>query len=179
MPSYPLILDTAPLQPGWLIEWDNAHLKVLTPDGHVCIELPLNRLHEAIDLRTLDIESRIVFTEPIFAVGFKQAERAAIELRKIVLESMRSDPTFLQQHIRYARLQIIGGVVMFIICGGAFGLYCWWASVAPEPVPNWVRSTGGLIHAVLLICLAGAIAGPMKVFFYLRRLAHLRDPRKN
>jgi hypothetical protein len=102
---------------------------LLSPEGQLALESPLNQLHLVIDMVELDFESRIVFKLPDGSLAFKKANMAAIDVRKLVVDSIKSDPAFLDQSRRQARAQIVLGIVMFLVCGSLFALYCWWASV--------------------------------------------------
>ena len=68
---------------------------------------------------------------------------------------------------------------MFVVAGGLFGLYCWWAFTDGDPPPGtWLRWVlmwfGWLIHWVLLVLMGAALAGPFVSFFGLRQWWRLR-----
>ena len=174
MPSYPLILDTEPMQKGWLIEWDTVNLRLLAPDGQLMAESSLSQIQRVIDLRKLDHESQIEYSGPECVFAFKKSGMAAINVRTLVLEALKADPELLEKKRREARLRIVTGIVMFLVCGSVFGLYCWWVSVTPGSGQEWLHYVGGLIRMVLIVCLAGIFAGPYLVIFYGCRLLNLR-----
>ena len=86
-----------------------------------------------------------------------------------------SDATYPDLRKARARTAVRLGAGMFVISAGLFSLYCWWASWAPEPPPgHWVRYFGWLIHGVLLVLMAGALAGAGAVYASLRQLRRIR-----
>jgi hypothetical protein len=55
------------------------------------------------------------------------------------------------------------GVGMFIVCGGLFGAFCWWAAIAPDP-PKWVIVFRPLMRLSLMFLMVGTLLGPTVIY---------------
>ncbi|HEV8066992.1 MAG TPA: hypothetical protein VGP76_04595 [Planctomycetaceae bacterium] len=85
---------------------------------------------------------------------------------------------------RYAWGMIRVGIGVFVVCGGLFGLFCWWAAIAPNP-PMWVVVLRPIMRISLMFLMAGTLAGPVlsyRGFKMLRAIAkkeeQLREAKK-
>jgi len=52
---------------------------------------------------------------------------------------------------------------MFIVCGGLFGVFCWWTAIAPDP-PKWVLVLRPIMRLSLLFLMAGTLIGPVATY---------------
>ena len=176
MPSHRLILENAPKAGEWLLEWDATTLSVKNPEGRLAFAIPVGHAHRVVELYELDAEGKVSFATDAGSMTFKRNKDAARDLRELVLVGLRSDAPFREAQKRQARIIIPLGAAAFVVCGGLFALYCWWASWAPDPPKgHWLYSIGWLIHLVLLLLLGAALAGPYLIFLALRQLCRVRQ----
>jgi hypothetical protein len=100
---------------------------------------------------------------------------ASAALRAFVEAGLRSDVAYRTQLKHESLLSIPIGLAMFLVAGGLFALYCWYASWAPDPPPDhWLRSFGWLVHGILLLLLGAALAGPFVAYNGLRQWLRIR-----
>lgn len=176
MPSHRLILEKAPKVGEFLLEWDATTLSVKAPDGDLVFEFPVGRAHRIVELQELDTDGKVSFATDSGSMTFKRNKEAASDVRELVMEGLRSDAPFREAQKRQAKIIIPLGVVAFVVCGGLFALYCWWASWAEDPPKgHWMYSIGWLIHLVLLVLLGLALAGPYAIYISLKQLRRVRQ----
>ena len=75
---------------------------------------------------------------------------------------------------RYAWGMIRVGAGVFIVAGSLFGLFCWWAAIAPDP-PKWVVVFRPLIRLSLTFLMAGTLAGPVLSYRGFKMLRVIRQ----
>jgi hypothetical protein len=112
----------------------------------------------------------------VLVVKLTSCPAALAELREFVEAGLGSDAEYCTELRRQSLRSIPLGLAMFFVAGGLFGLYCWYASWAPDPPPgHWIRWFGWLIHGILLVLLGAALAGPLVAYFFgLRQWLRVR-----
>jgi uncharacterized membrane protein (DUF485 family) len=174
MPAHKLILEKARSAGEWLLEWDVGHLRLHDPGGLRLFELPSGQVHRFVDLDELD-SSKISFITPAGVLTFSRNKDAARDLRGLVIECIRSDGDFRELQKRTARFVAPLGIIVFLVCGGVLGLYAWWSSWAPDPPKgSWIYSVLWLAYPILLVAMAGMLAGPIAVYKSWRRFIQMR-----
>ena len=176
---YRLVQEGGSADQEWTLSITESALRLYFPDGGLAEVIPLVFIHPLFDLNELYTEGKISIATQQARVIFKKHRAAVAAVRRIVEESMIDAPRFCERLRRDSLRQIPIGLVLFIVCGGLFGLYCWYASWAPDPPKgHWIRWFGWAIHGGLLILLAGAIAGPLLAYHAFRQLLRLRRIRR-
>ncbi len=66
-----------------------------------------------------------------------------------------------------------GCAVVFIVCGSLFGMFCWWAAIAPDP-PKWVLVLRPFMRLSLMFLMAGTLAGPVLSYRGFKMLRGIR-----
>ena len=175
MPSHELVPEKLPYGGRWLVAWDELALTVRDPDGAAIIDVPVERVHRIILLYELDAEGKVGFNTSEGPLTFKPDKAAARDVRELVVRGLRTDAPFRAAQKRWARIVALLGAIAFVICGGLFALYCWWASWAPDPPKgHWLYFVGPLIHLGLVVLLGLALAGPYVAFLSWRQLRRIR-----
>lgn len=149
-------------RPGekWVLEWSDAGFTLRKPDGQMAVQADLVSAHRAIDFHRLYTDGAISISTPRGQLVFERSARATKALREFVATGLRSDVDYQKQLLRRASCAVLGGLVLSVACGCLFGLYCWFASWAPDPPPgHWIEHFGGLIHGLLCALLAGIVCG--------------------
>ena len=138
-------------------------------------EVPITHAHRIVELHELDADGKVSFATDAGSMMFKRNKEAARDVRELVMEGLRSDTAYRDAQKRQARIIILLGGAAFVVCGGLFALYCWWASWAEDPPKgHWLYSIGWLIHLVLLVLLGVALAGPYAIYMSLKQLHRVR-----
>ncbi len=174
MHSYRLIRDDGPTDVRWCLEWDDTVFILKGPDGQLVFEVKAAQAHRVVGLHELYTEGKIHFATSHGPLTFQKHRTATAELRSFVEARLRSDPEHLAQLRRDSARAIPRGLVMSLVAGSLFGLYCWWAFTGDDPPPgtwlHWVLvSFGWLIHGALIILMSTALAGPFVSFYGLRQ----------
>ena len=92
------------------------------------------------------------FATPVGPLTFKKQPAALTPMRRLVELGLARDAEFRSELRRESLRAIPRGLALFVVGGGLFGLYCWYASRAPDlPPGHWIRWFGWLIHGVLLL----------------------------
>jgi hypothetical protein len=173
--SHRLILESGPPDAEWLLEWDDVTLTLKAPDGQLVLEAPPTAAHRLVELYELYAEGKVSFATSHGSRTFKKQSGALAALRGLVEAGMAGDAEFRAELRRQSLRAIPRGLVMFVVGGGLFGLYCWYASWAPDPPPgHWIRRFGWLIHGVLLVLMGVGLAGPFVAYFGLRQWLQVR-----
>src|SRR6478752_4050329 len=107
-------------------------LSLRAPDGELVLEFPVARAHRIVELHELDTDGKVSLRTDAGSMTFKRNKDAARDVRELVLEGLRSDTAFRDAQKRSATFVIPMGAALFVVCGGLFALYCWWASRAPN-----------------------------------------------
>jgi len=173
--SHQLIPEGGSSKAEWLLEWDDAKFALKDPDGQPVFEAEAAYAYRVVKLYELYAEGKISFASPHGSLAFKKNPAALAELREFVEERLGSDGEYCTELRRQSLRSIPLGLAMFFVAGGLFGLYCWYASRAPDPPPgHWIRWFGWLIHGILLVLLGAALAGPLVAYFGLRQWLRVR-----
>ncbi len=171
--------DTAARRPPntvWVLAWDEAVLTLDDSRSRRVIEIPTGAAHCLFDLHALYVDDELRFVAPHEPQHFEKHPAAASAVRRLVEASLASDPAFCAQLRRDSLRAVWGGLFLFVVAGIPFGVYCWWASWAPDPPPDhWVRSFGWAVSSFLFILMSVALAGPFISLYGLRQW--LRTPR--
>jgi hypothetical protein len=175
MPSHRLVVENRASAGEWLLEWDEATLRVTGPGGDLVFEIPVARAHRIVELHELDVDGKVSFATDVGSLTFKRNKEAARDVRELVFGGLRVDGEYREAQKRTARVMIPVGTVALVVCGGLFSLYCWWASWAPDPPKgHWLYSVGWLVHLVLLLLLGVALGGLYLVYISVRQLGRIR-----
>jgi hypothetical protein len=176
MPIYRLLRDKARSPDEWHIEWDAVRLLVRDPSGVLFFEHPVERAHQIVELHELEMEDKISFATSTGSLTFKPNKDAAREMRELILQGLQTDVPYRKAQERQARILIPLGIAAFVVCGGLFSFYCWWAIRSPEPPKEgWHFVAGGLIYIGLLVLGGVALAGPYVVYIAVRQLSRIRQ----
>jgi hypothetical protein len=173
--SYRLIQEGGPGDAEWVLAWGDATLTLDAPDGQRVFEGPSAAAHHFVELYELYAEGKISFATPHGSLAFKKQSAAVAAVRRLVEVGLAGDPEFCAELRRQSLWAIPLGLVMFVVGGGLFGLYCWYASWAPDPPPgHWMRWFGWAIHLVLLVLMGVGLAGPVVTYFGVRQWLRVR-----
>ncbi len=67
------------------------------------------------------------------------------------------------------------GIGVFIVAGGLFGLFCWYAVVAPEPPPDhWIHWFRWPLRVIMFVVVAAILAGPYICYQGMRQWLRIR-----
>lgn len=183
MPAHRLILENAPKAGEWSLQWDSDFFSLKAPDGTLIFQVPTSRSHRLVEVHELDAEGKISFATAAGTLTFKPDKAAARDVRELLLLGLRSDTAYRAAQKRLATLMIPVGIAMFLVCGGLFALYCWWASLGDPPKDSaayeFLVYFGWLIHLLLLVLLGFALAGPWVAFTQLRQLLRIRQAERS
>lgn len=173
MESHRLVQEGGPRDAEWVLAWDDATLTLDAPDGQRMLEAPPSAAHRIVGLYELYSEGKVSFATPHGPLAFKKRSAVAA-VRGLVEAGLAGDPGYCADLRRQSLRAIPCGLVMFVVAGGLFGLYCWWAFTAGDPPPGtWLRWVlvrfGWAIHWVLLILISVALAGPLVNYSGLRQ----------
>jgi len=153
-----------------VLAWDDVTLTLTAPDGRPVLKAPPNAAHRLIELYELYAEGKLSFATPHGTLIFKKQSAAVAAVRGLVEVGLVGDPEFCAELRRQSLWAITRGLVIFVMCAGPFGLYCWYASWASDPPPgHWIRRFGWAIHGVLLVLLGLGLAGLFAAYFGLRQ----------
>jgi hypothetical protein len=177
--SHRLRQEGGPRDAEWVLAWDDATLTLDAPDGQRVLEAPSSAAHGLVELYELYAEDKVSFATPHGSLAFKKQSVAVTAVRRLVEAGMAGDPEYCADLRRQSLRAVPRGLVMFVVAGGLFGLYCWWAAVAGDPPPGtWQRWVlvwfGWAIHGVLLILMGVALAGPFVAYFGVRQWLRVR-----
>jgi len=162
----------------WSVKWNKETLCLIGPEEEVLVELPTSDAMELFDTFDLFVKQRVTIGTPFEKLEFAADDAGLRALQGLVDDGYRQHPEIRQRAMRHSLLMVMIGVTMFVVSGGLFALYCWWASWAPDPPPgHWLRWVAPLISLGLTVLLAAAIGGPplawrgMRLCFLYRRFA--------
>jgi hypothetical protein len=176
MPIYRLLRDESRSSGEWHIEWDAVRLLVRNPSGALVFEHPIERAHRIVELHELETEGKISFATSAGSLTFKPNKDAVRDIRELILQGLNSDIEYRKAQKRHVRIMIPLGIIAFVVCGGLFSFYCWWASRAPEPPKGyWYYMIVGLVYILLPVLLGLALAGLYVVYIALRQLRSIRQ----
>ncbi len=186
MESYRLIVERGPRDAEWVLAWDAAVLTLTAPDGEQVLEVPPNTIHRHVRLDELYSEGKVCIITPHGQLTFRTYPEVLTAVRQQVEVGLVDDADFCADLRRKSLQDIPAGLLMFVVCGGLFGLYCWWATTNGDPPPGtWQRTllvwSGCLIYGVLLVLLGVALAGPLisyrglRTWLRVRRIVRLAD----
>ena len=170
MQTFRLKLEKAPATPKWELTWDESELAFKMPDGDVFFQAPHAVAHRYISFSDLYREQTIILTTPSGTVRFQKHKSAAIALKRYLDSPIGVDRDFCIAIRRQSIRIFFRGLGMFIVCGGLFALYCWYAFTAPDPPPgHWIRTFGVVIKGLLLVLMGFGLAGPLVCWSALRQ----------
>jgi hypothetical protein len=168
--AYWLIRVGDQTQSKWVLEWDETQFALKDPTGQVRVQLDIACAHRAVEFDKLYAEGTICFPTPEGTLVFERNVGATKSLRKLVAAGLESDGEYRTYLERRALRNVFLGLVMFVVSAGLFGLYCWFASWAPDPPPgHWIEWLGGLIKLALSALLGLAAGGVTVAYNGLRR----------
>jgi hypothetical protein len=158
--SHRLVPEGGSSKDAWQLELDDKGLVLHDASGQPVFEIETALAHHVIDLSKTFIDGTICFAFPDGELRFKQNSAALEDLRELVEAGLRYDPEYRSaMRLRSLRAMAVGPV-MFLVAGGLFGCYCWYASWAPDPpADSWIRWLGWLVKGVLTVLLAIALLG--------------------
>lgn len=166
MPSHRLILEGDSSKEKWLLRWDANTFVLNAPDGQVIIEAPTEEAHRLPEIYELYAEDKVSFATPAGSLTFKRHSAAVRDIRAFLEAGLRSDSEYRLHLKSQARRAISFGLAASVICGIPFGLYCWWASWAPDPPPgHWFYWIAWPIRLVLLLLMGGALGGLVACYY--------------
>lgn len=162
----------------WTLIWDQQHFRLTNPQGQMVFEADIQVAYRTLELGTLYIENRIVFVTPDEVLRFKKDPVVLADLRTLVDSQVAGDGKTMLNLRSHARWLLKTGASLFVVCGGLFALYCWYATWATDP-PNahWILLFSCFIRLALLICLALALSGPVIIWSGIRLGLRLRGIR--
>jgi hypothetical protein len=170
MKSHRLVQKGGPSDAEWVLAWDDATLTLTAPDGQRVLQATPTAAHRLVELYELYAEGNVSFATPYGSLEFKKPSATVAAVRELVESGMAGDPEFCAELRRQSLRTITRGLVMFVVCAGPFGLYCWYASWAPEPpAGHWIRRFGWAIHGVLLVLMGVGLAALFAAYFGLRQ----------
>jgi hypothetical protein len=179
MHDYRLIPELGPDRDEWLLRWDEQSLQLKDPDGETVIDIETAAAHQLVDLYELYDQRKVGFLTAQGPLVFRKHPAAVEALRELVEDALVEDAEF-RDALREHSLQQVGiGLAMFLVAGGLFALYCWWAAIADDPVPGtWLHFVltwfGWLIHLLLLVLLGLALAGLAVAYYAIRQWQRAR-----
>jgi len=98
------------------------------PDGRPAFESTPDVAHRIVEMYELYMEGKISIVTPQSTLTFQKQTAGLAPLRELVEAGMAGDPEF-RSDLRQQSLRAISlGLAFFIVGGGLFGLYCWYAS---------------------------------------------------
>jgi hypothetical protein len=175
--SHRLVQEGGPRGAEWVLAWDGVTVTLDDPDGLRVMEEPAAAVHRLVDLYQLYVEGKVCFTTTLRYgwVVFRKQSAAVAAVRRLVEAGLAGDPEF-RAGLRRESLRVFrSGLLAFVVCGGLFGLYCWFASWAPEPPRgHWIRWFGWAIHGVLLVLMGLGLGGLIATYFGLRQWLRVR-----
>lgn len=184
-----LILEKGAPTDEWVLRWDDKSLVLENPDGQVVIESDPSSAHRLFDLLELFGDGKIAFSLSGRNIAFSKAgpplnfqkhPEAVAELQALVRAALASDQAFRAELWGRYLYTLPLGLAALCVCGGLFGLYCWYVSWAPDPPPgHWIRWFARVIHFVLLLLLGLGLAGARVTWFSVRQLLLLRSIEKS
>lgn len=162
MESYRLLQQGGPEDSEWILEREGAVLSLTDPDGQAVFTS--EPAHRVVDLWYLGGHKEIRLVPEHNGLAFLKHRDALAAVRAAVEAGLAADAEARDGLRLRATGAIRDGLVMFVVAGGLFGLYCWWASTAGDPPPGtwlaWVLKWFGVcLGWALLVLLAFVGAG--------------------
>lgn len=175
MESYRIRQEGGPRDTAWVLACDGEMLTLDAPDGERVLKAPITEVHRLVGLYDLYAEGKVRLATSRGSLVFREQSDSEAAAKRWVEAGMAADPEFCADLRRQSLGAIRRGLVMFLVGGGLFGLYCWYASWAPEPPPeHWIRRLKWPIHGVLLLLLGLGLSGPLAAYFGLMQLSRVR-----
>lgn len=176
MPKHCLNLIGDPANVVWSLQWDDKHFELIDPNDYLIEKIETRRAHGKIDLSMVSLDGTIAIDT--FFRGkllFQQNARAIIELQELVNNGLRSDPEYRASMRSWSVLATFLGAAAFLIGGGLFGGFCWFASQAPEPPPEpWIHLLRWPVKVALIALMCTAVTGLIACISGLRRWMRIR-----
>lgn len=175
MPSHRLVLESDSSNAEWLLEWNSVEFVLKNPQGEPVFTVDTAVAHRVVGLFELYAKGRIGLASTQGSLVFQKHPAANADLRDLVKAALQGDVGYRAQVRRQAKHSVAIGLAMFVVAGTLFGLFCWYASWAPDPPPgHWIQRFGWLIHICLLVLLAIALTGPFVAAFGVRLWQRVR-----
>jgi hypothetical protein len=176
--SFRLLLDTGPRDAEWVLECEGPLLSLTAPDGFKVIAA--EPAHRVINLRSLLGENAICLVSEHGSRIFRKNRAAIAAIRHSVKAALAEDAAFRAELGRESRQDVWAGLAMFLVAGGLFASYCWWAATSGDPPPGtwlaWVfRWLGPFFGALLCVLLVFAAVGPWIAYTGLRQRSLVRQ----
>ena len=169
MQTFQLKLEKTPTTPKWELSLES-DLTVKTPEGDIFFQSPQALAHRCISFLDLYRDDTIILMSPSGSVPFKKHKSASVALKRYLESAIGVDREFCTAIRRQSNKIFFRGLGMFILCGGLFTLYCWYAFTTPDPPPgHWIRSFGVVIHGILLVLVGFGLAGPLVCWSAIRQ----------
>jgi hypothetical protein len=142
------------------LEWDDERFVLYDANGQQVTKAEIASAHHVIDLSQTFIDGTICIAVPPEVLRFKRNSAAEAGLRKLVETGICHDPAYRARMRQRSLRAMTLGPVLFVVAGGAFGAYCWYAIGAPDPpADHWIRYVGWLIKGILVVLFAVALLG--------------------
>jgi hypothetical protein len=160
MRSYQLVPELGSPKTPWLLDWDTECFVLRDANGETVVETDTAAAHLIIDLSQTFIDGTICIAVPPEVLRFKRNSAAEAGLRKLVETAIARDPVY-RAAMRQRSLRAMKfGPLLFVVAGGLFGVFCWYAIAAPEPpADHWIRYVRGLMKWSLTVLVAVALLG--------------------
>jgi hypothetical protein len=161
VPSHELVPEGGSSKTAWLLEWDDVRFVLRDANDEQVIETDIASAHHMIDLSQTFIDGTIcIVVPPNEVLRFKRNSTAEAGLRTLIETGIRRDPVYRAAMRQRSFRAMTFGPAMFLIAGGLFAAYCWYAIGAPDPpADHWIRYLGWLIKGGLVVLLAVALLG--------------------
>ena len=163
MESFRLLLNTGPRDAEWVLECEGPLLSLTAPDGFKVIAA--EPAHRVINLRALLGRDAICLVSEQGFRKFRKNRAALAAIKHSVKAALAEDAASRAELGRESRQDVWGGLAMFVVAGGLFASYCWWAVTSGDPPPGtwlaWVfRWLGPFFGVLLFVLLIFAEVGP-------------------
>ena len=138
------------------------------------IETAVDLAHRCFNEFEFYEEEKICFRLGQGEIRFQTRLDVLYDVKVLISNGLKHDHEYRRYLRRGACRLILVGFVVSAIGALLFGLYCWWASWAPDPPEgHWLRTAGPFIRKGMFLLLAMAIGGPLvslSGFSQLRRI---------
>jgi hypothetical protein len=159
----------------WFLHWDEESLQLVNSVGNDIIVCETMSIHRFINYLDLCRANRLSIECPERTVIFKAKKASRLAIRSIVETGLAHDDEFRARLFTRVFWDFLCGIAMFWICGGLFGLYCWYASslLPGRPKGILIPFIGMCIHFILMLLMVGTILGPMFSYSAFRHWVRL------
>ena len=138
------------------------------------IETAVDLAHRLFDQFEFYEEEKICVRLAQGEIRFQTRLDVLYDVKVLISNGLKKDHEYRGDLRRRAGRRIVVGFLVSVLAALLFGLYCWWASWAPDPPEgHWLRTAGPFIRRGLFLLLGMAIGGPLislSGFSQLRRI---------